>query len=358
MKRLFISFVLAVAALFVGCDNNKEAGESFLRHDFDAATFALELGEDFEEYRQINADYIIESKSTENRFVMGGYVEIDGVKSMLRIAVKKSRYGKVESIVATPEDSSHSKTLMLYYLNNSDAENLGNWQGANWKKISGGMQTGGVYQFVDNALQQIAAGLENLTIDALYAIVSGRAYASVTIENAAFKLSLVESFYRIDFDVLTEVLGSSWSKLQSDNRYTSYKMNFGTLNYIWFDYALDVMDNVFNVSAYTDEQKLFTQTIRLTMPEDIASDVQVEAWKHYVQGDEVLALGEFRKAYLAESNGTEVSPLASQQAVLEYVETNGRPDAFAYHVVVEYLKGDMNIVITLDPKYVTIDLYR
>ena len=136
MKKLFISFVLAVAALFVGCDNNKGAGEGFLRHDFDAATFALELGEDFEEYRQINADYIIESKSTENRFVMGGYVEIDGVKSMLRIAVKKSRYGKVESIVATPEDSSHSEMLMLYYLNNSDAENLGNWQGANWKKIS------------------------------------------------------------------------------------------------------------------------------------------------------------------------------------------------------------------------------
>ena len=358
MKKLFISFALVVAALFVGCDNKDDVGKTFLRHDFDASTFAIELGGDFEEFRQANADYIIESKSTENRFVMGGYVEIDGVKSRLRIAVKKSRYGKVESIVATPEDSSHSKTLMEYYLAHSDEESLGNWQGANWKKISGGMQTNGICQFVDEVLMKMAAGLDNLTIDALYSVISGRAYAAVTIENAVFKLSLIESFYRIDFDVLTEVLDSSWSKLQSDNRFTSYKMNFGTLNYIWFDYALDVMDNIFNVSAYTDEQKLFTKTIRLTMPEEVASDVHVEAWKHYVEGDEILSLGEFRKAYLAESNGTEVSPLASQQAVLEYVETNGRPGDFDYHVVVEYLKGDMNIVIDLGPKYVTIDLYR
>ena len=148
-----------------------------------------------------------------------------------------------------------------------------------------------------------------------------------------------------------------WSKLQADNRFTSYKLGFGTLNYVWFYYALDLHDNVFNMSAYADDQKLVIKTIRLTIPEDISSDEQVAAWKEYAAGDTTLSLGEFRKAYLADSTGAEVESLASQAAAIAYVESNGRPSAFDNEVVLEYAKGDATLLITLDAKYVIIDIY-
>ena len=360
MKRLFFTIVLAVANLFVvGCDDkNGDSAPTIKRHEFDAPVFAINLGEDFEEYRAANADYIIESKSTADKFVMGGYVDTDTNQYLLQITVTKNRYSTVESIVATPENKKSSEKLMRYYLGNFDAEGLGQWQGANWKTIAaGGAVSAGVYQTVEQALMQLGTSLSGLTIDAIFSIISGRSYAVATIENEVFKLSLINSFYRLDYDVLVGLLDSNWSKLQADNRFTSYKLGFGTLNYVWFYYALDLHDNVFNMSAYADDQKLVVKTIRLTIPEDVSSDEQVAAWKEYAAGDATLSLGEFRKAYLADSTGAEVEPLASQAAAIAYVESNGRPSAFDNEVVLEYAKGDATLLITLDAKYVIIDIY-
>lgn len=360
MKRLFFISMLAMASvLTIGCDKKGPEGKQLQRLEFDAPEFAINLGEDFDEYRLANADYVIESKSTADRFVMGGYVETDVDRYLLNIIVTKNRYGAVESIVATPENKKYSEALMRHYLNNFDAEGLGIWQGANWKSLSAsGSLSAGVHQTIEQTLQQLGMGMSGLTIDAIFSVVSGRSYAVATVENEAFKLSLVNSFYRIDFDVLTGLLGSNWSQLQSNNRFISHKLGFGTLNYVWFYYALDLHDNVFNMSAYADEQKLLIKTIRLTMPEDVASDVQVAAWKEYATGDTTLSLGEFRKAYLADASGAEVEPLASQAAAIEYVTTHGRPTAFDNDVVLEYKKGDTNILITLDAQFVIIDIYK
>lgn len=360
MKRLFlISLLSMVAIITTGCDNKKAPEKKQARIEFDAPAFAINLGEDFEEYRLANADYIIESKSTDNKFVMGGYIETVTEKYLLQISVTKNRYGTVENIVATPETKTQSEAMMRYYLNNFDAEGLGIWQGANWKTISSsGSLSAGVHQTIEQAISQLGIGLSGLTIDAIFSIVSGRSYAVVTVENEGFKLSLVNSFYRLDFDVLVNLLGSNWSKLQADNRFISHKLGFGTLNYVWFYYALDLHDNVFNMSAYADEQKIQIKTIRLTMPEDISSEEQVAAWKEYAAGDATLSLGEFQKAYLADSSGAEVESLASQAAAIEYVNTKGRPTAFDNDVVIEYLKKGTKILITLDAQFVIIDIYK
>ena len=356
-KGLFISLMAALSFLMVGCEQGgKSEGETFLRHKFDAVDLAVNLGENFDEYRAANAEYIIESQSGESKFVMGGYIETDVDKYNVNIIVSKNRYGTVESIVATPAEKKRSEALMKYFLNNHSAENLGVWQGANWRLLSGGALTAGVLQTVEETLGKLGSGLTGLTVDAIFSIVSGRTYAVVTMENELFKFSLVNSFYRLDYDVLVGLLGGNWSKFQSDNRFTSYKLGFGTLNYVWFYYALDLHDNVFNMSAYADEQKLLIKTIRLTMPEDVIDD-HVAAWREYALGDESLSLGTFQKAYLADSTGAEVSPLASQAAAVAHVESNGRPEAFDNNVVVEYKRDDVNIVITLDSRYVTIDIY-
>ena len=347
----------AIAVLFAtGCEKGGNEKEP-LRHDFDAPTFAVNVGEDFEEYRMANADYIIESKSSKSKFVMAGYVELEGEKHLLNIAVTKNRYDKVAAIVATPEKKSSSDKLFRYYLNNAEAEELGVWQGANWKTTSSGITSAGVHQTIEQALSQYGASPAGLVIDAIFSVASGKTYAVATIENNAFKFSLVESFYRVDFDVLVKLLGSSWSKLQTDNRYTSYKTGFGTLYYVWFYYAYDLCDNRFNMSAYADENRISIISIRLTMPEELPSEEQVTAWKQYAADDATLSLGEFRKAYLADSTGAEIEPLESQAAALAYVETNGRPVAFANNVVLEYLKDGATILITLDSKYVTIDIF-
>ena len=360
MRRFFSIMMVALSAFVaMGCTPKEGGDQELPRLEFDAQAFAINLGEDFEGFRAANAEYVIEDKSSDSKFVMGGYLETPTDKFNLQIIVSKNRYGTIESIVATPENKKNSEKLMRYYLNNFDSEGLGIWQGANWKTISSsGAITAGVHQTIDAALMQLGTGMKGLTIDAIFSIVSGRSYAVVTVENESFKFSLINSFYRIDFDILTKLLGSNWSKLQSDNRFTSYKLGFGTLNYVWFYYALDLHDNVFNMSAYADEQKLTITTIRLTMPEDLSSEEQVAAWKEYAAGDKSLSLGEFRKAYLADSSGAEVAPLASQAAAIEHVETNGRPDAFDNEVVLEYVKDGVNILITLDAKYVTIDLYK
>ncbi len=361
MKRLFLISLLALAAIVTtGCDNkNKGPEKKAPRHKFDAPSFAINLGEDFEDYRLANADYIIESKSTGNKFVMGGYIETDIDKYQVQISVTKNRYGTIEDIVVTPEEKKHSEALMRYYLNNSESENLGTWQGANWKTVSSsGSISAGVHQTIEQTLSQLGMGMSGLTIDAIFAIVSGRSYAVATVENEGFKFSLVNSFYRLDFDILTGLLGSNWSKLQSDNRFISHKLGFGTLNYVWFYYALDLNDNVFNMSAYADEQKLLIKTIRLTMPEDVSSEEHVAAWKEYATGDATLSLGEFQKAYLADSSGAEVESLASQAAAIEHVNTHGRPTAFDNDVVIEYLKNGVKIMITLDAQFVIIDIYK
>lgn len=360
MKRVSVISIIALMAIFaIGCDKKGPEKAKFERIEFDAPEFAINLGENFEEYRTANMEYIIESKSTNDRFVMGGYVDADADRYLLNITVTKNRYGTVESIVATPENKKYSEDMMRYYLGNFDAEGLGNWQGANWKTVSaGGSLTAGVHQTIEQTLSQLGMGLSGLTIDAIFSIISGRAYAVSTIENESFKLSLVNSFYRLDFDILTGLLGDNWSKLQSDNRYISHKLGFGTLNYVWFYYALDLHDNVFNMSAYADEQKLLIKTIRLTMPEDVASEEQVAAWMEYAAGDATLSLGEFRKAYLADSSGAEVEALASQAAAIEYVNEHGRPTAFDNDVVLEYVKKDTNIVITLDAQFVIIDIFK
>ncbi len=360
MKKLSIVSVIALVAIFaIGCDKKGSKDADFERLEFDAPAFAINLGEDFETYRVANADYIIESKSTDNKFVIGGYLNADTDRYLLDITVTKNRYGTVESIVAAPEKKKYSEALMRYYLGNFDAEGLGNWQGANWKTMSdSGSLSAGVHQTIEQTLSQLGMGMSGLTIDAIFSIVSGRSYAVATVENEGFKLSLINSFYRIDFDILTGLLGDNWSKLQSDNRFISHKLGFGTLNYVWFYYALDLHDNVFNMSAYADEQKLLIKTIRLTMPEDVASDVQVAAWKEYAAGDATLSLGEFRKAYLADSSGAEVESLASQADAIAYVNEHGRPTAFDNDVVIEYVKNNTNILITLDAQFVTIDIFK
>lgn len=354
-KGFLILMTMLVAFVAVGCDKGgKEQEKEVLRHDFEASAFAIYLGEDFEEYRMANIDYMVVSKSSHNKFVMAGYIDTDKGTHNIHITVTKNAYGTVESIVATPEHKADAELLMRHYLNNSDKEHLGSWLGANWKESTGA----GVHQTVEQALMQLGSDLTTLTIDAIYSVVSGRAYAVSTIEKGEFKLSLVNSFYRLDFNVLCALLGDNWAELQSDNRFISYKSGFGTLNYIWFDYALDMNDNIFNMAAYADEQKLLIKTIRLTMPEDISSQEHIEAWKQYAVGDAALSLGEFQKAYFADNTGAEVSPLASQAAAVEYVTANGRPAAFDNDVVVEYLKGDVKIVITLDAQYVIIDIFR
>jgi hypothetical protein len=204
---------------------------------------------------------------------------------------------------------------------------------------------------------QLGMGLKGLTIDAIFSVISGRSYAVATVEGESFKLSLINSFYRLDYDILVGLLGSNWANLQSDNRFISHKLGFGTLNYVWFYYALDLHDNVFNMSAYADEQKLLIKTIRLTMPEDTVAE-HLSAWKEYAAGDATLSLGEFRKAYLADSSGAEVSPLASQAAAIEYVNTHGRPTAFDNDVVLEYEKSGVKILVTLDAQFVIIDIFK
>ncbi|MBQ3246927.1 MAG: hypothetical protein IJB08_02705, partial [Alistipes sp.] len=59
-KVLFVLMLAMVSVLTVGCDKKGVVGEKFQRHAFNAPTFAINLGEDFEEYRLANADYIIE----------------------------------------------------------------------------------------------------------------------------------------------------------------------------------------------------------------------------------------------------------------------------------------------------------
>ena len=360
MRRVFFITLLAVGVLFTtACNNDKgNDGNKTLRHKFDAPSFAINLGEDFEAYRAANADYIIESKSTDDKFTMGGWIETDIDRYQVYITVTKNRYGEVEDIVATLENKKHAEALMRYYLNNFDAEGLGQWQGANWKTIgAGGAVTAGVHQTPEQALMQLGMGLKGLTIDAIFSVISGRSYAVATVEGESFKLSLINSFYRLDYDILVGLLGSNWANLQSDNRFISHKLGFGTLNYVWFYYALDLHDNVFNMSAYADEQKLLIKTIRLTMPEDTVAE-HLSAWKEYAAGDATLSLGEFRKAYLADSSGAEVSPLASQAAAIEYVNTHGRPTAFDNDVVLEYEKSGVKILITLDAQFVIIDIFK
>lgn len=360
---------MSLAALFVcvSCTDNSDNGgngtipEEFERIAFDCQSMAQSLGTDFETFATQNAAYEIPGKSTADKFVMGGYVDLGSLveagrseKSVmymptLNIEVNKDVYGNVGSICAVPDDSNVDKSLWEYYLVNYEALNMGTWLGAKYNVTAGdGTSEGGVYQTVDEALNVVDVyDVDKLLICAVFGVVPGKAYAVPTFEGSRFKVQLVNNFLRLDYSAFYDLIGGDYQAFAAENYIIGSKMSMWGTYYFYCDYCLDFAGYAFTCDVNTDEAQAVIKSIALTIDSKYSTEEQLEIWKLYAAGDASLKIGDFKEAYTS-SFGTKGETFASAQEVLDYVETNGRPaGGFDPDIVVVYGSEKASLTITL-----------
>lgn len=349
---------LAVVCLlsFNACSSDKKndddpAGESFERLEFAAPEMASFLGSDFAAFVTANAAYeIVPRLSTDDRFIMGGYVEIDAEKINITIEVDKDIYGKIGAVRAIPDDASMDKKLYNHYVANSETLALGNWLGAKYVvvKSDGTFVRGGLYQTVEEALD--APEIFNIDELLIYAIfgITPNVYAVPTFEKGRFKMQLVNNFFRLDYSVLYDLLGADYQSFATANYIIGSKMSMFGENWFYCHYALDLKEHLFNCDINTDSEQKSITSFEMELDKDkYTVDEQLDVWKSYASEYEALHLGEFKEGYRI-SFGTKSDIFKSAAEALAWVEANGRPSSgFDPDIVLVFGNDKASVTITL-----------
>ncbi len=324
---------------------------------FDAPALAQKLGTGFETFRTDYSAYEIASLSADGIFVMGAYAEISGEQYPLTVEVTEDAYGNVGSIVATPDNSDDDMTLFTHYLNNYETLNLGEWLGAKYNVFAeDGSSEGGICYTIDETLGIVNSNdVDNLSVHALFGVISGKAYAVPSFEDGRFKFQLVNNFLRLDYPMLYTLLGSDYSAFAKEHYIIGNNLEAWGEYYFNIDYTLDMMDNAFSCDFYTDAERTTINSISLSAYDSYTTDEQMDIWEYYVTNPDALNLGQFKEAYTL-SFGSVVSSFSSVQEVLDYVEANGRPGGFDPDLVVVFGDENTSLEIILKSIYLYIEI--
>ena len=352
-------FYLCAAALVLatGCSDDEGVGPAPDQGDriaFESAVLAAALDTDFEAFRTENEIYAVKDQPTDGTFVLGGYLKTDADSILFRITVDKNRYGKVGSIVGAPESQQQMQPLWEYYMNNAEALGLGKFLGTKYR----GATEGGVLQTIEESLQYVATnGTENLLMCGVFGVVPGKAYAVPTIENYAFRVQLIENYLTLDYAVSTQWIGADYQQFAETYYILGNKMSLWGVNYIYFDYALDLAGNAFNVDVNGDAESTVITSVRASLDyEKYDAATQLAIWKAYAEGDAALNLGTFKEAYRKSSFGGTPEMFADAAAAVAYVEEHGRPGGFDPDIIVVYEQGEHTVTITLKSLYTYVDI--
>ncbi len=366
MKTKFSIFAILVAlSLVTACADDESViiptpPPAPERMELNYTELAQALNTDFEAFATANAAYCVTEKTTDDVLVLGATFNTGAASYDCTVQVTKDADGTIKNIVATPEDPAADKELYAFHLNNSEALSLGNWVGTKYNTVApDGTSSGGIYQTIDESLACVAnaTDLNAITVYAMYAIVSGKAYAVVSVEDGRFKMQLMDSYYSVDFDVLASMIGDDIQGFITENYIIGSKMSFFGTNYFLFYNAYDALDNLFSLEANTTTDWDTITSFKLAL--DYANtaytpEEQMAIWQKYAEGDAALNLGTFHKAYTSSFGQT--SEFADHTAFLEYVATENRPGDFDPDIIVEWAKQNAIIKITLKAMYIYIDV--
>lgn len=356
IRDIFYLFA-AISVLATGCSDDEGEGTAPEKGDriaFRSDVLAAALDTDFETFRTENEIYATKNQPDDGAFVMGGYLKTDVDSILFRITVERNSYGKVGSISGAPENQQQMQTLWEYYMTNSETLGLGKFLGTKYR----GATEGGVLQTIEESLQYVATnGTENLLMSGVFSVVPGKAYAVPTIENDAFRVQLMENYLTLDYAVATQWIGADYQQFAETYYILGNKMSLWGTNYIYFDYALDLAGNAFNVDVNGDAESAVITSVRASLDYgkyDAAT--QLAIWKSYAGGDAVLNLGTFKEAYRQSSFGGTPEMFDDAAAAIAYVEEHGRPGGFDPDVIVVYEQGGHTVTITLKSLYTYVDI--
>lgn len=359
MKKC-ITFIAAVSSLLLcaSCSKSQDGKEAFERIDVDCKALSGSLGSEFAEFASKNTSYIISEFTTESSVTLGGKFSLNDEELQLHVTATEDVYGNVGSISIVPEDEKLDKDLFAYFLNNYESLDLGQWLGAKYNVTAeDGSSTGGVYQTVDETLKLVesSADLDNLLVHAVFGVAPGKAYAVPSIKDGRFCVLIMDNFLRLDYSRLYELIGSDYNTFAADNYIIGSKMSLFGTNYFYCDYALDFAGYAFNCDVNADADAKLITGITLNFA-STKTDEQLSMWKAYAAGTEALRLGTFKEAYTS-SFGSKGKTFDSPEAVLEYVETKGRPaSGFDPDIVVVYGNDKASLTITLKSLSVTMSI--
>lgn len=318
-----------------------------VRTSFDAPSLAQKLGSGFDTFCTEFAEYKVEGQTEDALFAFYAEVSVEGNTIPLIVKAAKDSYGNVGSITATPENSADDKTLWNYYLNNYESLGLGQWLGAKYSKYADdGSSEGGVYQTVEEALSLVSGSdVEKISINAIFGVIPGKAYAVPSFEGGRFIFQIVNNFFRLDYSAMYGLIGSDYNAFAEENRLIGFKMSMFGKYYFYIDHALDMNGNTFTCDFNADAEVSKISDITIYGPKD--TDEQLRIWKEYASETETLNLGEFKEAYTS-SFGSKVTTFSSAKEALDYVNSNGRPaSGFDPDVVLVFGNENTSLTITL-----------
>lgn len=346
-------FFLGVAAAFFGISCDKESS-TVERREIDCAELSSCIGTNFNDFVNANEKYQNKAGAGEGTASFNVFYKSLTQSYDMTLTVSSDKNGVITEMNASVVDAGKSLELWNFFMEQAGPLNLGTFLGMKHKGDCGG----GLIQTIDESISFVAQkGTDGNYMYPVFSFVSGSVYLVPELINGTFVLSLLRSYYVMDYAEASSLVGTDYDAFAQSNYITGNKLSAWGSNYIYFDYVKDGAGNVFHLDVNGDSESKIIASFKATLDYEYHTDAteQLEIWKSYAKGDPSLGLGTFSKAYTS-SFGSVGTEFATQQEAIEYVETNGRPGGFSPDVVVCYQNGEHTITITLKSLYIYVEV--
>lgn len=350
-KSLLLTFGICAAVFGVSCNKQSTPVE---RLDINCSELASCIGTDFDAFVKANEKYQDEIDAEEGTVSFNAVLKISESTYDMELTVNSDKHGMIISFDASLEDETKSRELWDYFMGHTDDLKLGAFFGTKFNgKIGGGLK-----QTIEETISLVAEkGTDDSVVCPIFNFAPERVYLVPGLYDEEFVLSILRSWYDLDYADASAMIGADCNTFASQNYILGNKLSAWGTNYIYFDYVKDPAGNIFHmdVNADTDFKNITGMKATLNYEYYNDKDKELAIWKSYASGDAALGLGTFSKAYTA-SFGAAQGEFKSQQDAIDYVEKNGRPGGFDPDIVVCYENGGHTITVTLKSLYMYVEV--
>lgn len=360
MKMRIISGILALCAGFAVVSCEKKAGgetpdgggtPTVERVNVLFQDLAEKIGSGYDAFSSDYGKYAVEGD--DGSFYAYVKTQTDSIPCLIEVMAEEA--GMISEIEVTLDGSYDEKGIWEKLLTGAESFGFGQYLGTKFKSPS----LSGVQQTVDDAIAFVTEnGTQDVYSYSMFGIIPLTCYAVVGLENGAVSVSIINSYYKIDYARLRALLGTDYNTFAEANYILGFKMSLWGDNYFYFDYAKDISGNAFYVDVHADQEvSSILQVDCYVSPDYNDADAQLEIWKDYVAEYESYGLGTFVEAYSTDGFGDKVATFEDPGKVVEHVEQNGRPGAFDGGLIIIFDSDGVrsSLVMNKDSVYVMIN---
>ncbi|WP_302776342.1 T9SS type A sorting domain-containing protein [Porphyromonas uenonis] len=198
------------------------------------------------------------------------------------LTVHLDEKGLIDQLSLTPDPSDKQLEDWIEFVSKSEVDKTewGNFLGTRFQGTSSGVK-----KTIKETLEFVrGANLADYRITATFNPLSG-VYFIPEIAHGTISYQMIRSYYPFVLDELTGLLGYDYESLYNENYYISYKMKAWGLSYIYFAYARDKENNIFNLTATESKDGGKVSSIDVYLNEDDNKDVEksTNIWIHHAK---------------------------------------------------------------------------